>query len=93
MQKWRANVALHLDKTAQKRIEREREREKNDANSVTASAHTETRHKSCSRRIGMAASAKEWMEEACRMRRRKGRERSVVVVTTSQREGARERQQ
>jgi hypothetical protein len=28
MQKWRANVALHLDKTAQKRIERERAREK-----------------------------------------------------------------
>jgi hypothetical protein len=28
MQKWRANVALHLDKTAQKRISRERAREK-----------------------------------------------------------------
>jgi hypothetical protein len=26
MQKWRANVALHMDKTAQKRIERERKK-------------------------------------------------------------------
>jgi hypothetical protein len=73
--------------------ERERKREKNDANSVTASAHRETRHKSCSRSIGMAASAKSgWRRHvACDDERRE--ERWSVVVTSSQKEGARERQQ
>ncbi len=77
--------------------EKERKREKNDANSVTASAQRETRHNSCSRSIGMAASAKSgWRRHvACDERREeKGRDHGPwSVVTTSEREGARERQQ
>jgi hypothetical protein len=41
MQKWRANVALHLDKTAQKRIEREREKERKERRKLCQGERTQ----------------------------------------------------
>jgi hypothetical protein len=77
MQKWRADVALHLDKTAQKRIEREKERERKERRKLCHGerTHRDTTHKSCSRSIGMAAKAKSgWRRRHVACDDRRGRE-------------------
>ncbi len=97
MQKWRANVALHLDKTAQKRISRERAREK-ERKERRKLCHGERTQRDTTQVVqqehwhGSQCKKSGWRRHvACDDERRE--ERWSVVVTSSQREGARERQQ
>lgn len=54
MQKWRANVAMHIDKTAQKRIERDRERERKERRKLCHGERTHRQRHDTSRAAGGA---------------------------------------